>query len=104
MLCRDVGDSGVTKKLLCIDKALLQIGGAVGFQAVDSVHNSLIAVISGNIHPSTRYRCAVGKGNQSDKATRALAITIKEIDGRSLGGSQTVFAISAATAIKDTRR
>ena len=82
----------------------IQIGAAAGTQVVDGVHNSLIAVISGNIHPSTRYRCAVGKGNQSDKATRALAITIKEIDGRSLGGSQTVFAISAATATQDTRR
>ena len=83
----------------------IQIGAAAGTQVVDGVHNSLIAFISGNILPFTRFRCAVGKGNQCDKATCALAITFKKIGGRSLGGSQTVAATTAATAVpKDIRR
>ena len=91
-----VGDSAVAKQALSFVKALLQIGAAAGTQVVDGFRNSLIAFISGNIHPSTRYRCAVGKGNQCDKATCALAITLKEIDGRSLsilqaGGAIVVF-------------
>ena len=83
----------------------IQIGAAAGTQVVDGVHNSLIAFISGNILPFTRFRCAVGKGNQCDKATCALAITFKKIGGRSLGGSQTVAATTAATAVpKEIRR
>ena len=37
-------------------------------------------------------------------AGAAGSIAIKEIDGRNLGGSQTVVVISAATVIKETRR
>ena len=80
------GDSAVAKQVLSFVKALLQIGAAVSAQCIDGIHDGLIAIISGNIHPSIRYRCAVGKGNQCDKATRALAITVKEIDGRGFGG------------------
>ena len=81
----------------------IQIGAAAGTQVVDGVHNSLIAFISGNILPFTRFRCAVGKGNQCDKATCALAITFKKIDGRILGGSQTVVVTAATIRVRVLR-
>ena len=99
-----VGDSAVAKQVLSFDKALLQIGAAAGFQAVDSVHNSLIAVIRRNILPSAHYRCAVGKGNQCDKATRALAITVKEIDGRVFGRRKLSVITHRAGGIDDEHR
>ena len=82
-----VGDSAVAKQALSFVKALLQIGAALSAQCIDGSHDGLIAFISGNILPFTRFRCAVGKGNQCDKATCALAITLKELDGRGFGSS-----------------
>ena len=81
-----VGDNVVAKQVLCLVKALLQIGAAVGTQVVDGILNSVITRVGGNVLPFTLYFCAVGKGNQCGKASRSLTITIKEIDGRSLGG------------------
>ena len=65
----------------------------------------MIAIISGNIHPSTRcFLCAVGKGNQCDKATRALAITIEKADRRILGRRKLSVITHRAGGIDDEHR
>ena len=86
MLCGDDGDSGIIKKILCIDKAPLQIGAAVGTQAVEGVQNSDITIGSGNVLPARCYGCACTETDQRNIAAVAAGfIAIKEIDGRSLG-------------------
>ena len=97
MLCGDGGDGGLIKKVLCIDKALLQIGAAVGTQAVDGFQNSGITIGSGNVLPARCYGCACTETDQRNIAAGAAgSIAIKEIDGRGLGGSRTVV-VTAAT-------
>ena len=86
MLCGDGGDGGLIKKVLCIDKALLQIGAAVGTQAVEGVQNSGITIGSGNVLPARCYGCVCTETDQRNIAAGAAGfIAIKEIDGRSLG-------------------
>ena len=91
-------DSAVAKQVLSLGKALLQIGAAVGTQAVDGGQNIFITRVGGNVLPSRCcYFCVCTETDQRNIAAGAAdSIAIKEIDGRGLGGSQTV-AVTAAT-------
>ena len=88
MFCGDAGDSGITKKGLCLDKALLQIGAAAGFQSFDGVQNSGITRVGGNVLPFRAcYCCGCIEINQRNIAAGSgvQTVAIKEIDGRGLG-------------------
>ena len=83
----------------------IQIGAAAGTQVVDGILNSVITIEGGNVLPFRFFSCLFTESDQRNIAAGAAgSIAIKEIVGRNLGGSQTVVATSAATAIKVTRR
>ena len=88
MLCGDAGDSGITEKLLCIGKALLQIGAAAGFQIVDGGQNSIITRVGGNVLPARAcYCCVCIEIDQRNIAAGSgiQTVVIKEVLCRSLG-------------------
>ena len=88
-------------------QTVIQIGAAVGFQIVDGVQNSGITRVGGNVLPSRSfYGCAFTETDQRNIAAGAVvgSIAIKEIDGRNLGGSQTVVTTAATCVVRVIRQ
>ena len=88
-------------------QTVIQIGAAVGFQVVDGGQNSGITRLGGNILPArVCYCCVCIEIDQRNIAAGAVvgSIAIKEIDGRNLGGSQTVVTTAATCVVRVIRQ